>query len=683
MTISIQLHVTQPDKEVETTLLDEGVFTIGRSMENEVAIPHDTISRIHAEITVTETSVSLKNLQEKTKILVDGNPYTDDSPIENGSIILLGLVKIELDAPYLEKIQKPVDDNTRILSEAELAAALDEIKSTSDTQILDKKDIDKALEDIEISEPDADIDLQDDATMLLEDGPYTPDQEMKPGKLIQLAPKTSETFEHVIYEGDSVIGRDPGCNIVLEDKKVSRKHAMITLGEHGAVLKDMDSYNGIKVNDTLIIGTYNLEGGEEIAIGDYIYSFVAPSIEEVPVETPSASIPEQSPVKASSGGIKQLIAKFTNLEPRRKLIVVLGALTAGLCIFALIPAGTSKKESVVSAPVQKEKQETQEVISSAEPETSEVNQTNIQLDSYFAKAKQYADNELWDQARALLTEIENEDPNYPGLSSLQQRVEDEVNNQTSFLKGQNYLQQGNSEEAIALFEAIPENSSYFEVAQKKLSQIQTQSQKKKEEVAQQPAQQQAETVVAQPKVNPVESVITLYYNGQFENALASARKLGGGQGKNAENTISDLLSKYNSGKEKYQKNQVTAAFQLWDEVIKKDRSFTQRRGSKLTRQIKSTKANHYHRISEKALLNKSYKKANTYCIKAINEIRNHKGALDIAEKLNNNAKKVYEKGYILEDLQHDKALKLWKEVLEITPPFTDYYKKAKKALKKY
>jgi DNA-binding winged helix-turn-helix (wHTH) protein len=41
-----------------------------------------------------------------------------------------------------------------------------------------------------------------------------------------------------------VIGRDPGCDLVIPDRQVSRYHARISLRDNGAMLEDLGSKNG-------------------------------------------------------------------------------------------------------------------------------------------------------------------------------------------------------------------------------------------------------------------------------------------------------------------------------------------------------------------------------------------------------------------------------------------------------
>jgi DNA segregation ATPase FtsK/SpoIIIE, S-DNA-T family len=53
---------------------------------------------------------------------------------------------------------------------------------------------------------------------------------------------------------ESVIGRDPTAAIRLTDEEVSRRHAIITLGEGSAVIEDLGSVNGTHTDAGPVVG---------------------------------------------------------------------------------------------------------------------------------------------------------------------------------------------------------------------------------------------------------------------------------------------------------------------------------------------------------------------------------------------------------------------------------------------
>ena len=68
-------------------------------------------------------------------------------------------------------------------------------------------------------------------------------------------------------ESDRVtIGRGEGCDVVLMERQVSRRHAQIRRLNSQYVLEDLGSRNGTYVNGREVIGPYVLQDGDEIQI---------------------------------------------------------------------------------------------------------------------------------------------------------------------------------------------------------------------------------------------------------------------------------------------------------------------------------------------------------------------------------------------------------------------------------
>jgi S1-C subfamily serine protease len=65
-----------------------------------------------------------------------------------------------------------------------------------------------------------------------------------------------------------VIGRDPDCELILDDSKVSRQHASLKpLPDGRAELRDLGTTNGTYVDGKRIEGPIVLQGGEEVRVG--------------------------------------------------------------------------------------------------------------------------------------------------------------------------------------------------------------------------------------------------------------------------------------------------------------------------------------------------------------------------------------------------------------------------------
>jgi pSer/pThr/pTyr-binding forkhead associated (FHA) protein len=75
---------------------------------------------------------------------------------------------------------------------------------------------------------------------------------------------------------DAVIGRT-GCDIVLADSQVSRRHAAIRLIGQEIAIEDLGSTNGTFVNDERISGVRQLRDGDVVAFGDTVWRLRAPA----------------------------------------------------------------------------------------------------------------------------------------------------------------------------------------------------------------------------------------------------------------------------------------------------------------------------------------------------------------------------------------------------------------------
>lgn len=67
--------------------------------------------------------------------------------------------------------------------------------------------------------------------------------------------------------GITTIGRSDSCSITLEDKQVSRSHAKVEVSEAAAVISDLGSGHGTRVNHQPLSGRLLLKNGDSISVG--------------------------------------------------------------------------------------------------------------------------------------------------------------------------------------------------------------------------------------------------------------------------------------------------------------------------------------------------------------------------------------------------------------------------------
>jgi DNA-binding winged helix-turn-helix (wHTH) protein len=73
--------------------------------------------------------------------------------------------------------------------------------------------------------------------------------------------------EIALAEGENVLGRDYDVEVRVDDAKVSRRHARITIDGDRAMLEDLDSSNGTFHNDRRLKEAAVLADGDRIQLG--------------------------------------------------------------------------------------------------------------------------------------------------------------------------------------------------------------------------------------------------------------------------------------------------------------------------------------------------------------------------------------------------------------------------------
>lgn len=107
-------------------------------------------------------------------------------------------------------------------------------------------------------------------------------------------PRRGRVF--ILAPGTSTLGRDQENAVSLPDAKASRRHASISLDETGATIRDMQSKNGILVNDEQVTEA-QLGSGAHIQIGNSLLRFQTDDTDiclepDVPVEAYETPEPE-------------------------------------------------------------------------------------------------------------------------------------------------------------------------------------------------------------------------------------------------------------------------------------------------------------------------------------------------------------------------------------------------------
>ena len=156
-----------------------------------------------------------------------------------------------------------------------------------------------------------------------------------------------------LAEGEFTLGRDPSSSLVLDDRELSRRHALIRRGPSGWEIHDLGSSNGIRVQGHRMASAL-LSEGDEIRLGPFRLVFAADRL-AAPRPVPP---PPPPPVLRPGTGPAARPARRSPSPPRGNR----GLLVAGLAAVVLLPsilAGvavlssrkTSRTEATTSAAV--------------------------------------------------------------------------------------------------------------------------------------------------------------------------------------------------------------------------------------------------------------------------------------------------------------------------------------------
>ena len=91
---------------------------------------------------------------------------------------------------------------------------------------------------------------------------------------LEISHKGGTTHEVELAGSVIVLGRDPGCDVVLNDSKCSRRHAVVEEGPEGVVVRDEGSANGIHVNGRRVEKA-DLRPGDTLRLGDVLVKLLA------------------------------------------------------------------------------------------------------------------------------------------------------------------------------------------------------------------------------------------------------------------------------------------------------------------------------------------------------------------------------------------------------------------------
>lgn len=100
-----------------------------------------------------------------------------------------------------------------------------------------------------------------------------PGEPQRPCLVLYSGPDAGRRF--VLPEGTLVIGRAPGCELMIDTASISRRHAELSVQGEQVWLRDLGSANGSLVNDHRIEGSVQLRDADVVRLADVVLKFYA------------------------------------------------------------------------------------------------------------------------------------------------------------------------------------------------------------------------------------------------------------------------------------------------------------------------------------------------------------------------------------------------------------------------
>lgn len=259
--LKAQLIIKKDGQTVETlTLQQDREYIAGRAKASDIRLDVSTVSRQHFKIFYKDSSWQIQTLSKYSPIYLNNEPI-DFSQLKSSDTIKVAnyVFLYTTDAiQSAEPIEKTIQLDASLSEEVTPASGSPsafEMEDTSDAIIYDDN-----------------VPVEDEKTFV----PEMTSEEWTIGIPYLIVRSPNHANKTLRLEGDYwVLGRDEGCDIVIEDVKSSREHCEIYKKNGSYFVLDKDSSNGTLFNGSKMSykKEYSLKSGDNIQIGQHTLTF--------------------------------------------------------------------------------------------------------------------------------------------------------------------------------------------------------------------------------------------------------------------------------------------------------------------------------------------------------------------------------------------------------------------------
>jgi pSer/pThr/pTyr-binding forkhead associated (FHA) protein/tetratricopeptide (TPR) repeat protein len=228
---------------------------IGRGPECGLRLDDRAISREHALLRISSGLVELSRQSRFGQIILNGRPV-ESATVKPGDVIDIGPFQLRLAGQAPAVPESPAPAPTPEIPDQLAADGVIEIPENEISQLMPPADLTRS-EIIEELPPDA-------ATKVF--------GKSHAAARLSFAPGLANVTDLDVGDAPVVIGRGKQCEVVLNDKKASRRHTEIEKKDGRYFVKDLNSVNGTFLNGAKV-EVAELTGDDVIRIGDTEFGF--------------------------------------------------------------------------------------------------------------------------------------------------------------------------------------------------------------------------------------------------------------------------------------------------------------------------------------------------------------------------------------------------------------------------
>ena len=307
------LSIYLDDQAVGEVRID-GEVVIGRSEDCGVRLDHRSVSRRHAVLKPEGDGFKIESQSEFAPIKVNGKE-SGEAVLHPGDVVGVGPYQLKLRSAEVLSTVTPIEMEQESVTTVQLdtdPVPVDTVEPPVPADADFQADFQSDFQpEVQVEAPS---DVLPDLSLALDGGIASPPEESGPEEIgfqevshdeatrvlqgdglearLTFSPGSADVAEYVISKDEVMIGRGRDSDVVLEDKKASRKSASIVRSGRKFILKDLGSSNGIQVNGVKVV-EQEMASGDVVRIGDTEFVFQAKSQEYARKEAGFLDVPDQ------------------------------------------------------------------------------------------------------------------------------------------------------------------------------------------------------------------------------------------------------------------------------------------------------------------------------------------------------------------------------------------------------